>query len=139
MQTARAENANRALGYELFHWRTTDGREVDLVLYGERGLHAFEVTRSPVLRESDLAGLKLFCDDHAAARVRESALKGYRTLINSLPDRLKSLERENDELRGQLKTLRKTGLLGAFNNGVRWVGNKPFVVSLPLDRFESEA
>lgn len=68
MQALRAENANRGLGYELFFWRTHDHREVDLVLYGERGLHAFEVTRSAIFREADLSGLRLFCEDYPAAR-----------------------------------------------------------------------
>ena len=68
LQSLRAESANQNLGYEFFYWRTTDGTEVDLVLYGERGLHAFEVTRSPVFRESDLAGLRLFCGDYPSAK-----------------------------------------------------------------------
>lgn len=67
-QVLRAENANRALGYELFTWRTSDHLEVDLVMYGERGLHAFEVTRSSIFRESDLAGLRAFCEDYPGAR-----------------------------------------------------------------------
>lgn len=68
LQTLRAENANGNLGYELFYWRLADGTEVDFVLYGERGLHAFEVTRSAVFRETDLRGLRLFCDDYPAAK-----------------------------------------------------------------------
>ena len=68
MQSLRAENANAGLGYELFYWRTREGVEVDVVLYGERGLHAFEVTRSSIFRESDLAGLRLFCDDYPQAK-----------------------------------------------------------------------
>lgn len=67
-QSLRAENANRQLGYELYCWRTQTGAEVDLVLYGDRGLHAFEVTRSSVFRESDLAGLELFLEDYPQAR-----------------------------------------------------------------------
>lgn len=67
-QTLRAENANLGLGYELFCWRTATGAEVDLVLYGERGFHAFEVTRSAIFRESDLAGLRLFLEDYPAAQ-----------------------------------------------------------------------
>jgi uncharacterized protein len=66
-ESLRAENANHQLGYELFCWRTQLGAEVDLVLYGDRGLHAFEVTRSGVFRESDLAGLKLFQEDYPQA------------------------------------------------------------------------
>jgi predicted AAA+ superfamily ATPase len=67
-QSLRAENASRDLGYEISFWRTATGVEVDLVLYGERGLHAFEITRASVFRESDLAGLRLFCDDYPQAR-----------------------------------------------------------------------
>ncbi len=67
-QSLRAVNANLGLGYELFFWRTSTGTEVDLVLYGEAGLHAFEVTRSPIFRERDLDGLRLFCGDYPAAR-----------------------------------------------------------------------
>lgn len=68
LTSLRAENANRNLGYEIFFWRLQDGTEVDLVLYGQRGLHAFEITRSPVFRESDLKGLRAFCADYPAAK-----------------------------------------------------------------------
>ena len=67
LQSLRAENANAGLGYDFFFWRTTEGAEVDVVLYGERGLHGFEVTRSSVFREADLAGLRLFCADYPRA------------------------------------------------------------------------
>lgn len=67
-QSLRAENANRNLGYEMSFWRTSDDVEVDLVMYGERGLHAFEVTRSSLFRESDLRALQLFCGDYPGAR-----------------------------------------------------------------------
>jgi uncharacterized protein len=68
LESLRAENANRDLGYEVHYWRTTDGKEVDFVLYGERGLHAFEVKRSSRFRESDIATLRLFCADYPEAR-----------------------------------------------------------------------
>jgi len=64
----RAESANRRLGYDFFFWRTLDGKEVDLVLYGERGLHAFEIKRSSRFSERDLEGLRLFCDDYPDAK-----------------------------------------------------------------------
>lgn len=67
-ELVRAENANGQLGYELFYWRTRDELEVDLVAYGERGLHAFEVKRTPVFREAELEGLRQFCDDYPAAQ-----------------------------------------------------------------------
>jgi predicted AAA+ superfamily ATPase len=67
-ESLRAENANSGLGYELFFWRTGDGTEVDFVLYGQRGLHAFEVKRASVFRETDLTGLRAFCDEYPRAR-----------------------------------------------------------------------
>lgn len=68
MQELRATNANLALGYELFYWHTREHREVDFVLYGERGLVAIEVKRASRFTESDLAGLRLFREDYPPAR-----------------------------------------------------------------------
>jgi uncharacterized protein len=67
-QELRATNANAQLGYELSFWRTRDGHEVDFVLYGERGLHAFEVKRSARVRSEDLVGLKMFAADYPMAK-----------------------------------------------------------------------
>jgi predicted AAA+ superfamily ATPase len=67
LQSLRAENANANLGYEMSFWRTAANEEVDLVMYGERGLRAFEITRSAVFRETDLRGLRLFCADYPEA------------------------------------------------------------------------
>ena len=53
-------------------------------------------------------------------------LKVYDETMRNIPDRVKGLEKENDELRGQLKSLRKMGLRG-LGDGVRWIGNKAFV------------
>jgi uncharacterized protein len=68
VQSLRAENANANLGYEMSFWRTASNDEVDVVMYGEHGLRAFEITRSAVLRETDLRGLRLFCADYREAR-----------------------------------------------------------------------
>jgi predicted AAA+ superfamily ATPase len=68
LQSLRAESSNAGYAYEFFYWRTANDVEVDIVLYGERGLHAFEVTRASVFRESDLVGLRLFCDDYPQAQ-----------------------------------------------------------------------
>jgi len=67
-QCLRAENANNDFGYSLNYWRTVQGVEVDFVLYGERGFHAFEVKRRSIFRESDVDGLRLFCQDYPAAK-----------------------------------------------------------------------
>src|ERR1039458_5223296 len=53
-------------------------------------------------------------------------VEGGWNAVKCLPDKVKGLEKENDEMRGQLKSLRKIGLRG-MNDGVRWVGNKAFV------------
>lgn len=68
LQSLRAEISNHTLGYELFFWRTADGKEIDFVAYGERGLHAIEVKRSSRFREADLATLRAFREDYPEAR-----------------------------------------------------------------------
>jgi predicted AAA+ superfamily ATPase len=68
LQELRATNDNLGLGYELFHWHTRDHKEVDFVLYGERGLLAFEVKRAGRFRDGDLAPLRLFRRDYPKAR-----------------------------------------------------------------------
>ncbi len=68
MQELRAHVAYRDFDYELFYWRTATGIEVDFVLYGERGLFAFEAKRAARLRTADYAGLRAFAADYPAAR-----------------------------------------------------------------------
>jgi predicted AAA+ superfamily ATPase len=68
LQELRAANDNHGLGYGLSYWRTRDQKEIDFVLYGERGLVAIEVTRSARFRDRDLAALKLFAADYPMAR-----------------------------------------------------------------------
>jgi uncharacterized protein len=67
-QELRATNDNLDLGYELFFWHTRDHKEVDFVLYGQRGLLAFDVKRASTFREADLATLRLFSTDYPMAR-----------------------------------------------------------------------
>lgn len=67
-QELRAVNDYLRLGYSLHYWRTADGREVDFVLYGEKGIRAFEVTRAARLRSSDLSGLRAFLKDYPMAK-----------------------------------------------------------------------
>lgn len=68
LQEVRAHNDASALGYELSFWRTRQGEEVDLVLYGERGLIAFEVKRAQQVRAEDMQGLRVFADEYPPAR-----------------------------------------------------------------------
>jgi predicted AAA+ superfamily ATPase len=68
LQQVRALNDAIDLGYSLHYWRTASGDEVDFVLYGERGLHAFEVTTSERVREEDLRGLLRFLEEYPEAK-----------------------------------------------------------------------
>lgn len=64
----RAVNDAMELGYSIHYWRTASGTEVDFVLYGERGMLAFEVKRSARVRDEDLAPLQAFGDDYPVAK-----------------------------------------------------------------------
>ena len=68
LQQLRAVNDAHELGYGIHTWRTHAGDEVDFVLYGERGLIAFEVQRASNVRREDLDGLRLFREDYPAAK-----------------------------------------------------------------------
>jgi predicted AAA+ superfamily ATPase len=87
LQELRATNDNLSLGYQLFHWHTRDHKEVDFVLYGDRGLVAIEVKRTSRFRPDDLATLRLFGEDYPMARrmlfyggTREYEIDGVRVL-----------------------------------------------------------
>lgn len=67
-QELNAINANNNLGYVLYYWRTASNVEVDFVLYGERGLHVFEVKRTGKVRREDMQGLKAFLKDYPQAQ-----------------------------------------------------------------------
>jgi predicted AAA+ superfamily ATPase len=100
MQELRAHIAYGDLGYDLHYWRTQAGLEVDFVLYGERGLHAFEVKRAARLRGGDYDGLLAFASDYPMAtctlayggtkRFTEGAIEvvPIDMLLAELPERL---------------------------------------------------
>ncbi|MFN7684519.1 MAG: ATP-binding protein [Oligoflexia bacterium] len=67
-QEIRALNSCLDWGYQMYHWRSKSKKEVDLVLYGPRGLWAIEVKSSSRLRPGDLDGLRLFMQDYPEAR-----------------------------------------------------------------------
>lgn len=68
LQEARAINDYKNLGYRLYYWRTAAGHEVDFVLYGERGLVAFEIKMTEKVRSDDLVGLRQFQADFKEAK-----------------------------------------------------------------------
>ena len=67
-QELRATSRNLGLDYDLYYWRTHGGMEVDFVLYGPRGIVAFEVKRKRRLSGHDLRGLRGFLEDYPMAR-----------------------------------------------------------------------
>jgi predicted AAA+ superfamily ATPase len=67
-QELRAINENYRMGYELYYWRTSNGQEVDFVLYGERGLIAIEVKRTSTIKPGEMSGLKAFLKDYPMAK-----------------------------------------------------------------------
>ncbi len=67
-QELRAINDLLGLEYEMFYWRTSDGTEVDFVLYGSRGILAFEVKRSNRYSQRDFTGLRAFKRDYPMAK-----------------------------------------------------------------------
>ena len=68
LQQARAMNDYKDLGYRLHYWRTANGDEVDFVLYGDRGLRAFEVKMAHNVRPDDLRSLLRFRADFPQAK-----------------------------------------------------------------------
>jgi predicted AAA+ superfamily ATPase len=87
LQHLRATNDYHNLGYQINYWRTSDGKEVDFVLYGEKGFFAFEIKRSATIRTDDLKGLKAFSKDYPEASCfliftgREKESRGDVTLL----------------------------------------------------------
>jgi uncharacterized protein len=69
LQHLRAWNDYRGLGYGLHYWRRARGDEVDFVLYGERGLVAFEEKMGARVRGDDLNGLRRFSDEYPKAKL----------------------------------------------------------------------
>ncbi len=67
-QELRAVNDLLGLGYEMFYWRTSDGTEVDFILYGQSGMFAFEVKRSGRYSRRDMTGLRAFKKDYPPAQ-----------------------------------------------------------------------
>jgi predicted AAA+ superfamily ATPase len=67
-QELRAVNDYLRLGYSIYYWRTADGREVDFVLYGEKGIKAIEVKRAARIASSEFSGLHAFLNDYPMAK-----------------------------------------------------------------------
>jgi len=68
-QSLSAINDYYALDYKIYFWRTSTGQEVDFVIYGPNGLHAFEIKRSAKISNKSLDGLKAFSEDYPEAKL----------------------------------------------------------------------
>jgi len=68
LQELIALNSALNLGYKIFYWRTSNGREVDFVLYGPKGLLSFEIKRTSRITSTMLGGLKSFLTDYPMAK-----------------------------------------------------------------------
>jgi len=67
LQHLRAMNDYYHLGYELYFWKTKSQLEVDFILYGEKGLLAFDIKNNTRLNTKDFKGLKAFKADYPMA------------------------------------------------------------------------
>jgi len=56
------------LGYDVSYWRTSNNEEVGLIMYGHKGIKAFEVKRTGKMKRSMLRGLRLFLRDYPMAK-----------------------------------------------------------------------
>ena len=68
LQELIALNSAFDFGYKIFYWRTSNGREVDFVLYGPKGVLSFEIKRTSRITSAMLGGLKSFLADYPMAK-----------------------------------------------------------------------
>lgn len=69
LQELLAANVYLESGYKIFYWMTANNIEVDFVLYGSKGIKAFEVKRTGKVSGSMLRGLKAFRKDYPSAKL----------------------------------------------------------------------
>ncbi len=67
LQHLRAINDYGRLGYDIFYWRTRSQLEVDFIIYGEKGLLAFEIKSTDRLTTKSFKGLRAFKEDYPIA------------------------------------------------------------------------
>lgn len=96
LQNLRAVNDYLGFKYSLYYFRTVAGVEVDFVLYGPKGLIAFEVKSKRDIFSSDLIGLKTFLADYPMAKaylIYGGEMKKYKKGVEIWPiaEALKSL------------------------------------------------
>lgn len=67
-QELNALNSSLDLGYNIYYWRTANSIEVDFILYGTKGIKAFEIKRGRRISKDMLRGLKAFLNDYPMAK-----------------------------------------------------------------------
>lgn len=67
-QELKAINSYQQLGYTIYYWRTPGQLEVDFVLYGNKGLKAFEAKRTAKISSTMFKGLKAFLKEYPSAK-----------------------------------------------------------------------
>lgn len=67
-QNLLAVNDSLNLGYKLFYYRTATGIEVDFIVYGKKGIRAFEVKRTGRTSSDTLRGLKYFSREYPQSK-----------------------------------------------------------------------
>lgn len=85
LQHLQALNDYLELQYDIYFWRTSIGQEVDFIVYGEKGFHAFEVKSSAQITDKSLKGLKVFQEDYPEAKlhlINVGKQREYRNGIN---------------------------------------------------------
>lgn len=88
LQSLAAINDYKELGYSIHFWRTSAGTEVDFVIYGPRGLHAFEIKRTKKLSNKMFKGLREFGQDYPEAKLHFlyfGSHKEYHDTITAIP------------------------------------------------------
>jgi len=98
LQELRAMNDYLQTGYNIFYWMTANNTEVDFVLYGNKGIKAFEIKRTGRPSSSMMKGLRAFKKDYSDARTYliyggERQLRDGDIAILSMQDALKELPR----------------------------------------------
>jgi len=98
LQELRAMNDYLQLGYNIFYWMTANNTEVDFVLYGNKGIKAFEIKRTGKPSSSMMKGLRAFQKDYPEAKTYfiyggERQLRDGDIAILPIEDALKDLPR----------------------------------------------
>ena len=88
LQTLSALNDYLNLDYKIHFWRTQSGDEIDFIIYGPKGFHAFEIKRASKINNKALKGLRNFGEDYPEASLNLLFLgkqREYHGNINVIP------------------------------------------------------